>query len=63
MCFIFLGKFYASFGEPEFILIMPCIPFAIFLSFENPLFDSLHLRETSKPETRNPKPLPPSLLH
>ena len=42
----FLGKCYASFGAPEFILKMPYIPIAIFLSFENPPFDSLHLRET-----------------
>jgi len=42
MFLIFLGKCYASFGEPEFILKIPCI----FLSFENPPFDSLHLRKT-----------------
>jgi hypothetical protein len=40
MCFIFPGKFYASIGAPEFILTMPCIPIAIFLSYENPPFDS-----------------------
>jgi hypothetical protein len=46
MFVIFLGKFYASFDAAEFILKMPCLPIAIFLSFENPPIDSLHLRET-----------------
>jgi hypothetical protein len=41
----FLGKCYPSIGAPEFILKMPYIPIPIFLSFENPPFDSLHLRE------------------